>query len=74
MPVAGFETLWAQAQTNDSKLTISEPWNQYMHRDQPIRLNLQGGQKGPKVIVEPPGAGFGPLGPKYGPNLLIESK
>ena len=56
MPASGFETFWAQAQPNDSKQTVWEPWNQYMYRDEPIRLNLKGGkrgQKGPKLTLDP---------------------
>ena len=50
MPASGFETFWAQAQPNDSKQTVWEPWNQYMYRNEPIRANLQVSQKAPKVL------------------------
>ena len=72
MPASGFEALWAQTQPNGSKQAVWEPWNQYMYRDEPIRLNLQVGQKAPKVLGQPRVAGFGPHGPKYGPNIAIQ--
>ena len=72
MPASGFEAFRAQAQANDSKQTVWEPSHQYMYRDQPIRLNLQVGQRAPKVHWSAPVAGFGPHGPKFDPNICIE--